>query len=248
MTPAAYHGQGPLTPAPPAPPGPCDRLARVVEVGGAALQHHAVGEHGDGEALDVVGDGVVAAVGRAPRPARRGSRPWRAAGRDAEQRDRGRGGSPRRSTACSRRACPRRGPRSTASWSAQQLVARRATGVERARAAPRRRPTAAARARRRAAGSRARCASGSGRAATRAADRCRSARAGSGSRAPGTAAAAGGALPSTETWPSLIASSSADCVRGVVRLISSASTTLAKIGPGLELEAAWPSGRRSRRR
>ena len=38
---------------------------------------------------------------------------------------------------------------------------------------------------------------------------------------------------SIETWPSLIASSSADCVRGVVRLISSASTTFAKIGPGL---------------
>src|ERR1044071_7017256 len=38
-------------------------------------------------------------------------------------------------------------------------------------------------------------------------------------------------VSSIETWPSLIASSSADCVRGVVRLISSASTMLAKIGP-----------------
>ena len=38
-------------------------------------------------------------------------------------------------------------------------------------------------------------------------------------------------LPSTVTWLSLITSSSADCVRGDVRLISSASTTLAKTGP-----------------
>ena len=36
----------------------------------------------------------------------------------------------------------------------------------------------------------------------------------------------------TETLTSCIASSSADCVFGVARLISSASTTLAKIGPG----------------
>ena len=40
----------------------------------------------------------------------------------------------------------------------------------------------------------------------------------------------------TDTLMSCIASSSADCVFGVARLISSASTTLAKIGPGLELE------------
>ena len=38
---------------------------------------------------------------------------------------------------------------------------------------------------------------------------------------------------STVTCASFIASSSADCVFGVVRLISSASTMLAKIGPGL---------------
>ena len=36
------------------------------------------------------------------------------------------------------------------------------------------------------------------------------------------------------TCASFIASSRADCVRGVVRLISSASTMLAKIGPGLK--------------
>ena len=38
--------------------------------------------------------------------------------------------------------------------------------------------------------------------------------------------------PSTETWPSCIASSSAACVLGGVRLISSASTRLANTGPG----------------
>ena len=38
--------------------------------------------------------------------------------------------------------------------------------------------------------------------------------------------------PSTVTWRSAIASSSADCVRGIARLISSTSTTFAKIGPG----------------
>ena len=42
----------------------------------------------------------------------------------------------------------------------------------------------------------------------------------------------GSVLPSTVTCASFIASSRADCVRGVVRLISSARTTLAKIGPG----------------
>ena len=35
------------------------------------------------------------------------------------------------------------------------------------------------------------------------------------------------------TWPSFMASSRADCVFGVVRLISSASRTLAKTGPRL---------------
>ena len=38
---------------------------------------------------------------------------------------------------------------------------------------------------------------------------------------------------STVTWPSFIASSSADCVLGVVRLISSASRMLVNIGPRL---------------
>ncbi len=41
----------------------------------------------------------------------------------------------------------------------------------------------------------------------------------------------GVAVPSMDTCPSFIASSSADCVRGLARLISSASSTFAKIGP-----------------
>ncbi len=38
-------------------------------------------------------------------------------------------------------------------------------------------------------------------------------------------------VPSTDTCPSFIASSSADWVRGLARLISSASSTFVKIGP-----------------
>ena len=44
-------------------------------------------------------------------------------------------------------------------------------------------------------------------------------------------------LPSTEICCSFIASSSADCVFGVVRLISSASRKFVKIGPGLNRTA-----------
>ena len=44
--------------------------------------------------------------------------------------------------------------------------------------------------------------------------------------------------PSAVTWCSSIASSSALCVLGVARLISSARMTWAKIGPGMEAEAA----------
>ena len=50
------------------------------------------------------------------------------------------------------------------------------------------------------------------------------------------ARAAGARRPPTVTLRSCIASSSADCVLGVARLISSASTMCAKIGPALELE------------
>ena len=48
-------------------------------------------------------------------------------------------------------------------------------------------------------------------------------------------------LPSTETVPEFMASSRHDWVRGVVRLISSARMTLAKIGPGRNsnFDSAW---------
>ena len=48
----------------------------------------------------------------------------------------------------------------------------------------------------------------------------------------------GRVTPSTVTCRSAIASSSADCVLGIARLISSTSTTFAKIGAGPELELA----------
>ena len=44
-------------------------------------------------------------------------------------------------------------------------------------------------------------------------------------------------FPSTVTERSCIASSSADWVLGEARLISSANTTLAKIGPGLKTKS-----------
>ena len=44
-------------------------------------------------------------------------------------------------------------------------------------------------------------------------------------------------MPSTVTVRSAIASSSADCVLGVARLISSARKTLAKTGPGRKTNA-----------
>ena len=46
----------------------------------------------------------------------------------------------------------------------------------------------------------------------------------------------GRVTPSVETCCSLIASRSADCVRGEARLISSARSTFAKIGPSLKLK------------
>ena len=51
-------------------------------------------------------------------------------------------------------------------------------------------------------------------------------------------AGSGRVCPSTVTWRSSMASSRALCVFGVARLISSASTTWAKIGPGMEVEGA----------
>jgi hypothetical protein len=49
-------------------------------------------------------------------------------------------------------------------------------------------------------------------------------------------------VPATVTVPSCIASRSADCVFGVARLISSASTICAKIGPCWKLVVASPPG------
>src|SRR4051812_24201307 len=48
--------------------------------------------------------------------------------------------------------------------------------------------------------------------------------------------------PSIETWPSSMASSSALCVRGVARLISSTSSTFVKTGPGTKRK--WSVSRR----
>ena len=73
---------------------------------------------------------------------------------------------------------------------------------------------------------------GSGRAAPRAADTCPRTRSGSASRSRGTMSPSGCGVPSIVTWLSCIASSSAACVFGGVRLISSASRTLVKTGPG----------------
>ena len=53
----------------------------------------------------------------------------------------------------------------------------------------------------------------------------------------------GRVVPSTVTWRSCIASSMADCVRGVARLISSTSRTFVKTGPGDEAEACRPRSR-----
>jgi hypothetical protein len=47
-------------------------------------------------------------------------------------------------------------------------------------------------------------------------------------------------MPSTVTEPSSIASSNALCVLGLARLISSASTTLAKIGPAQNSKVPSP--------
>ena len=90
----------------------------------------------------------------------------------------------------------------------------------------------------RATDSRTRCAAGTGRAAPRAAGRCPRTRSGSASRGRGTAARAGAWSPSTVTWRSCIASSSAACVFGGARLISSARRRLAKTGPGRNSKSA----------
>ena len=90
-------------------------------------------------------------------------------------------------------------------------------------------------------GSRSRAAAGTGRAGPRAAGRCPRTRSGWRWRARGTGGAATNVRPSTVTCPSCIASSSADCVFGGVRLISSASSRPAITGPGWKTNSA-PSG------
>ena len=90
--------------------------------------------------------------------------------------------------------------------------------------------------------SRRRSASGSGRAALRAADRCPPARSGSASPARGTASGTSWRAPATVTCCSCIACSSADWVRGLARLISSAISSWPKIGPGMKRKARLPPG------
>ena len=67
-------------------------------------------------------------------------------------------------------------------------------------------------------------------------DTCRRGPPGSAWRSRRTARGSGCVAPSTVTWCSAIASSSALCVRGGARLISSASSTWANTGPGWNSE------------
>ena len=90
----------------------------------------------------------------------------------------------------------------------------------------------AARVRRRRPGSRATGTSGSGRAAIPAAGRCRPGALGFCVAITKNGSGRSRVTPSAVTWRSSIASSSADCVLGVARLISSASSTCVKTGPG----------------
>ena len=101
----------------------------------------------------------------------------------------------------------------------------------------RRSPPRADRARRRDRDSRARWPSGSGRAATRAAGTRRSARSGFCVAMTKNGSGSLRVWPSIDTCRSSIASSSALCVLGGARLISSASTTELKIGPAWKRNA-----------
>ena len=76
-----------------------------------------------------------------------------------------------------------------------------------------------------------------GRAALRAAGTSPRTRSGSRSRSARNGSGSGRVTPSTVTWCSAIASSSADWVFGVARLISSTRTTFAKSGPGWNTNA-----------
>ena len=184
------------------------------------------------ELLEVVGDDVVAAGGERGGLAAR-YQAEHAARRDAEG-DRGmsRVSSTTRHRVVDERvldAHPRRG-------SCMAPTAARSTTARVARRDRRRCARVSSGARRRAADSRCEIARGSDPSATRAADTCRSARRVL-RRDHHERPRARASACRSRRWPSLIASSSDDCVRGVVRLISSARTTLAKIGPRLSSNA-----------
>ena len=193
---------------------------------------HPVRQHRRRQRFEIVGEHVVAPL--AERRRARGVSPGqRAARRDAR---------PPGAASAASRAPPRRRSRRA---QARSAPARRrpAAGARRPRSAPPRAaadPPPGARATRagcaarpRARGSRSATSAGSGPSATRGAGRSRSAPRSSASPSPGTASRAGSGRPSTDTCPSFIASSSALCVRGGVRLISSARTRFANTGPGL---------------
>ena len=86
--------------------------------------------------------------------------------------------------------------------------------------------------------------SGSGRAALRAADRCLPSRSGFCVAITRNGASSSCVVVPLVTVRSCMASSSADCVFGVARLISSASTRLAKIGPGWKRSVLPPRSSR----
>ena len=190
-----------------------------------------VREHGRRDGLDVVGRHERAAVEHRRRPARRGTARRSRAG---WRRGRGPGGSRVARTTSTRYASTssatrtvrdrRRGPRA-AGRGRRRARSRRAApprpGSGGRSAAPRRRPGSPTRARSR----------------NRSSWACGSANVPSNSTGFWVARTRNGSgrtwvVPSIETWRSCIASSSADWVRGVARLISSTSSRFVNTGPG----------------
>ena len=201
-------------------------------------QRQPVRERGNGDRLHVVGRHEVAARRAQPGSARASAGPatragWRRPGSTARLA-RGR-------DEVDHVAADRLGdvhlPRSRACM-ASSVVARRRRARARPRPSPRSRRRRAPATRPRASGSRPRSGAGTGRAAPPAADRCPRTRSGSAWRARGTAARAACVTPSIVTCRSCIASSSAACVFGGARLISSPSRRLAKTGPGRNSKSA----------
>ena len=209
---------------------------RAVDVVQPQLGAHrdAVGQGGDGDRLDVLGDHEVAPVderrGRAPSaagPASRAATHRPAPGGGAGSRRPARRSSDRPRLDGDRLARPLQGDQAAGVGDRLDRSAPPAGG----RCAGRGRPTP-----RRPSGSRTPRAAGSGRAGPRAAGRCPRTRPGWRWRGRGTARRSGNVVPSTVTCRSCIASSSAACVFGGVRLISSASSRPVKTGPGAEDE------------